>query len=113
MRLSNKSAFCLASLILLLVLGCVYATIPVYAHAPGSLDTSNNPITSHTHLNVTTPTEDAPNTEGVAGNVPAYNHHPTVTSIVLKETLKKVRDDMVVVAADDNDAANGAKNSLP
>ncbi len=46
MQLSDKLTFCLAILILLLALGCIYAATPVIAHTPGSLDTSNNPITS-------------------------------------------------------------------
>ncbi|MDE0085951.1 MAG: hypothetical protein OXU23_09590 [Candidatus Poribacteria bacterium] len=44
--------------------------------------------------------------------MPAHNHHPMVTSIILKEAAGKVRDDMVVVAADDNDAANGIENQF-
>lgn len=43
MRLSNKLTFCLASLILLLALGSIYAATPVMAHATGSLDTSKQP----------------------------------------------------------------------
>ncbi len=45
--------------------------------------------------------------------MPAHDHHPVVTSIVLKEAAGKVRDDIVVIVADDNDAANGVETSLP
>ncbi|MCE2402066.1 hypothetical protein J4G08_14425 [Candidatus Poribacteria bacterium] len=70
MRLSNKSTFSLASLILLLALGVVFGTTFVMAHAPD--DTTVGP---HTHPVTEAVVRDDNATPPVLP-VPLHNTHP-------------------------------------
>ena len=95
MRLSNKSTFSLASLILLLALGVVFGTTFVMAHAPD--DTTVGP---HTHPVTEAVAEDASATPPVLP-VPLHNTHP-VPVITLRSGQPNVRGNMIALDATTN-----------
>ena len=95
MRLSNKSTFSLASLILLLALGVVFGTTFVMAHAPD--DTTVGP---HTHPVTEAVAEDTSATPPVLP-VPLHNTHP-VPVITLRSGQPNVRGNMIALDATTN-----------
>ena len=126
MRLSNKSTFSLASLIVLLALGLVFATTSVMAH------TTN--VVSHTHPLLQTVEKDLNGdgdiddvTGGDDGNdgderILAHNTHPKVKSITLKPipaagtgdnaTPARTLGSHVVITADTDADANTPTTGL-
>ena len=80
----SKLTFSLASLVLLMAFGLVFAITSVMAHDSTLIEpTDSTPITSHSHP-VNEDVENDPNTEDVEENVPAHNAHPMVTSDYLE-----------------------------
>ena len=77
MRLSNKSTFSLACLILLMA----FVALPAMAHDPGD----GTPDASHDVHPVNEAQLDDEATEGINEAVTAHNKHPRVTSITLKK----------------------------
>ncbi len=95
MRLSNKSTFSLASLILLLALGVIFGTTFVMAHAPD--DATVGP---HTHPVTEEVAADASATPPVLP-VPIHNAHPSPV-ITLKSGQTNVRGNMIALDATTN-----------
>ena len=101
--MSNRLTFSLASLILILALGLVFAPTSVMAHDAAQsvgLDGvvgGTDDIPSHTHpVKVLVPAVTSGNNQ--VAEIPVHGHHPMVTSIALK-TDDKVSDNMVEVGA--------------
>ncbi len=106
--MSNRFlTFSLASLIFIFTLALV--ATPVMAHGPG-VTPAAIPETHPHPLN--TAIVDDPTTAGVTESVATHNHHPMVTSVVLKEVADKTRDNMVVVTDPAGGAAADAQFTL-
>ncbi|MCE2400192.1 lamin tail domain-containing protein [Candidatus Poribacteria bacterium] len=106
MRLSNKSTFSLASLILLLALGFLYAVTPVMAHAPGSDERAHDHPLLETlpaqNLNPGTgPGQDEDTDDPGEAEVTAHNVHP-IPVITLKRGQTNVRGNMIALDATTN-----------
>ena len=106
MRLSNKSTFSLASLILLLALGFLYAVTPVMAHAPGSDERAHDHPLLETlpaqNLNPGTgPGQDDDTDDPGEAEVTAHNAHPSPV-ITLKSGQTNVRGNMIALDATTN-----------
>ena len=106
---SLKMTFSLASLVVLIAFGLVFIAAPAIAH--------NDPdVRSHTHpLKTDLPAQDLNDDDDTTdvgeGAVTIHNSHP-VGTITLKAAAGKVKGSEVVIAADDNDAANGVENQF-
>ena len=110
--MSNRLTFSLASLIL--IFGLV--ALPAMAHIPGS-DERDHGGENHPPL-----LEDLPGLDGNGDGdtndlgevkVAAHGVHPTVASIALKpDSPGAVRDNMVVIVADDSNTADVKENGL-
>ena len=113
--MSNRLTFSLASLIVLIAFGLVFAPTSVMAHDDASGDSSTTPR-PHSHplletLPKATAAEDI--TAGRAGmEVLAHGVHPTVTSVMLKANDGVVSGNMAVITEDDSATTDVAENEL-
>ena len=109
--MSNRLTFSLASLIVLIALGLVFAPTSVMAHPDATANSATTPrVHSHPLIEGLDAQTDNTQTPGDLGTaVTAHNHHPVVQSITLKEVDDKTSGNMVVItdpSATDGTAAD-------